>query len=133
MRLSKNWWLKEFRCKGVGCCGGSAVIIPQQVELLQYVRDLCGQPLYVVHESNPAAGSGFRCVTHNSMIRGAKKDSDHLRGMAADVWGIDATIIYENALKAIEALGFGYAILYEDRNFVHIGIRSESCYGKLLQ
>ena len=126
-KLSKNWSRLEFRCRcaerGHDWCGGAAPISEKLIALLQLVRDKAGVSLYCVHSSNPNAGSGFRCIPYNDLVKGVP-DSYHTLGMAADIWStkLSALEIYTIALEAIEELGYGWCKLYVDKNFVHIDI-----------
>lgn len=127
-KLSKNWSRREFRCKGKDCCGGSAPISSKLITLLQAVRDAVGVPLYCVNDKNPDAGSGFRCIKHNSRTVGAVSGSFHTTGEAADIWSdqVSAAKIYLVAQAVIRKLGYGYAILYRDKNFVHLDVGDRS-------
>ncbi len=128
-KLSKNFQRWEFACKGKNCCGGSASIHPSLITLLQHVRDLHERPIYCVHPTNPSAGSGFRCLTHNASISGASPTSDHTVGCAADIWtGGSAMELHMNCEQAIRDLGFGYCIFYTERNFIHLGVRHHEAY-----
>ena len=121
-QLSKNWNLYEFRCTGKNCCGGAAPVQERLIVFLQALRDKLGVPLYCVREGY-GAGSGFRCIVHNAEVKGVK-NSFHTRGMAVDIWSdvISSLEIYTAALELIEELGFGFAIHYSDKHFVHIDI-----------
>ena len=76
-RLSRNFKLGEFASK----CGADTVLIhPALLVGMQAIRDLLGVPLTI--------NSGYRTVTHNDNIGGAKH-SLHLLGMAVDLSGAD--------------------------------------------
>ena len=68
--------MSEFSCKGKNCCGRSSPMSETLLRALDKLRDLCGCPIVVT--------SGFRCNTHNKVIKGAE-DSLHTYGMAADI------------------------------------------------
>lgn len=77
MQLSTNFHLSEFACKD-----GSPVpeeLIPNITKLavnLQVLRDYIDEPLHI--------NSGYRSPAHNARV-GGKKNSYHLKGMAADI------------------------------------------------
>ena len=75
-RITKNFRLSEFACKGKKCCGHAAPINFELVERLQKLRDVVGRPLRI--------NSGFRCPVHNKAVGGASK-SMHMLGLAADI------------------------------------------------
>jgi len=115
-KLSKNFTRIEFACKGTDCCGHSAPMDSKLIKLLQEVRTALALPLVVT--------SGFRCVAYNSTVKGAVSGSFHTTGQAADVTSpkASAATVYFTALACIRTLGYGFALLYEDRNFVHIDV-----------
>lgn len=117
-KLSKNFRVSEFSCKGSGCC--STVKIDEQlVAYLQQIRDRFGKSLYIT--------SGYRCATHNKKTGGAA-NSYHANGQAADFYipGIAPAQIAKYA-ESIGVLGIG---LYEakDGNFVHIDTRTQQSF-----
>jgi len=115
--LSANFSRQEIACKGGSqCCGGVAVAHPLMVTLAQTLRDRLGIPLFV--------NSGFRCIIHNTLVGGVK-GSDHTLGGAWDLSNPDvsAKVLYLAALDVIADLGYGYVILYEAEDFIHLGIR----------
>ena len=77
MVLSKNFNSSEFACKD-GTSVPSALLGNLQVlaENLQVLRDDLGAPITI--------RSGFRSISHNRIIGGAK-NSYHLRAMASDI------------------------------------------------
>ncbi len=119
VRLTNNFLLSEFACKGFNCCGNSAPIHMELVLLLQAIRERVQMPVRV--------SSGFRCRTHNSRVAGASANSYHTRGMAADIF-IDrpatARDLMTQAQAAVEELGYGFLLYYEAQNFVHVDIRN---------
>ena len=69
---------KEFACK---CCGQLPPLARENVkalvrEVLDPVREKLGMPIVV--------NSGYRCERHNKDVGGVK-NSQHLRGEAADI------------------------------------------------
>lgn len=77
MKLTKNFSLSEFECKG-GCKMPNDVF--ENIKLLaihlQAFRDVFNEPITI--------NSSYRCVEHNSLV-GASKTSQHLLGKAADI------------------------------------------------
>lgn len=77
--LSENFNRSEFACK-CGC--GSDTIDAELIRILQDVRDKFG-PIKI--------NSGVRCVEHNKN-EGGTKTSQHLKGRAADIVPLEASI-----------------------------------------
>lgn len=117
-KLSANFRVSEFACKGKSCC--STVKIDEKlVEYLQKIRDHFGKSITIT--------SGYRCATHNKNVGGAT-GSRHTKGQAADivVKGVDPAEVAKYA-ESIGVLGIG---LYgpEDGNFVHIDTRTTKSF-----
>lgn len=79
VQLSRNLWAREVHCCGKDCCTES-IISKRMVETFQAIRDDYGDSIYVT----TAGGSGFRCQTHNSVVKGSGT-SLHLTGSAFDL------------------------------------------------
>lgn len=127
VRLSEHWWSGEFQCK-CGCGFGLGVgdVDERLVDGLEELRRMAGQSLYVVRVVEDGsrfhrAGSGCRCVKHNRRI-GGEKNSFHLRGMAADVWGLPVARLASLA-EAVPEFRKGGIGVYETRGFVHVDVR----------
>jgi uncharacterized protein YcbK (DUF882 family) len=77
MKLTKNFSLSEFECKG-GCKMPNDVF--ENIKLLaihlQAFRDVFNEPITI--------NSSYRCEEHNSSV-GGSKTSQHLLGKAADI------------------------------------------------
>tara|TARA_B110000037_G_scaffold79737_1_gene95111 strand:- start:919 stop:1302 length:384 start_codon:yes stop_codon:yes gene_type:complete len=77
MKLTKNFSLSEFECKG-GCKMPNDVF--ENIKLLaihlQAFRDVFNEPITI--------NSSYRCVEYNSLV-GGSKTSQHLLGKAADI------------------------------------------------
>lgn len=126
-KLSKNFTRREFACCAGKCphCGGAAPMDSKLIALLQEIRDALDKPLYCINRGKSAsAGSGFRCPKHNAETAGAVQGSFHTTGQAADIWSdvVSAAEIYLVAKAVIKKLGYGYALLYKDKNFVHVDV-----------
>ncbi len=117
-RLSGNFRLGEFHCKGKNCC--SATLVEEKlVSLLQKLREKLGRPVNI--------NSAYRCVKHNAAVGGVA-GSNHLKGKAADIIvpGVDAAEV----AKAAESVGFKGIILYTKRKFVHVAVRDTKSFQK---
>ena len=74
----KHFKFEEFRCR---CCGGLPPLARANIEalvdnVLDPARQAFGGPVTV--------NSGYRCEKHNAEVGGVK-NSQHLRGEAADI------------------------------------------------
>jgi hypothetical protein len=114
-RLSKNFKLREFRCK-CGC--GKALVDEWLVEILQQIRDHFGKSVNI--------NSGCRCATLNARV-GGDPNSSHMQGMAADitVTGVKPAEV----AKYAESIGVRRIGLY-DAGFVHIGSGTKKLFWK---
>lgn len=113
-QLSDNFNRREFACKGSSCCGGSAPVDSKLVEALQELRDLAGEPIMIT--------SGFRCLAHNSTIRGASQTSQHTVGRAADI--VCGSLSPRELMELAEKVKWfknGGIGLY--RTFLHVDVR----------
>ena len=108
-RYSQHFTVKELACK---CCGQPGPIAQELIDALETLRAMAGCPLIVT--------SGYRCTAHNRAIGGAR-DSQHIKGTAADVKATSKTPLELFVLAAqipdIKGLG-----LY--RSWVHIDVRN---------
>ena len=118
-KLSKDFKVKEFACKGNGCCE-KVKIDTELAEYLQKIRDHFGVPVVI--------NSAYRCTLHNRVIGGASK-SKHLSGMAADiaVKGIKPSEVAKYA-ESIGILGIGLYETASDGYFVHIDTRKNKSF-----
>ena len=110
--ISEHFSRKEFACK---CgCGFNAVDV-QLLSHLERIRKHFGKPVHLT--------CACRCLKHNREI-GSEDTSQHVRGMAADIW-IPDTIPDDIAAYADEYLlkGTGGIGIYED--FIHIDVREK--------
>lgn len=107
-KYSPHFSKKELACK---CCGEPGPIASELIEALEELRKMAGCPLIVT--------SGYRCKRHNAEVGGAK-DSQHMKGTAADVKAKTLTPLELCALAAqIPAIkGIG---IYE--SWLHIDVR----------
>ncbi len=110
VRLSENFRLAEFHCKGKNCCS-QTLIDDKLTELLQKLREKLKTGINI--------SSGYRCRRHNASVGGVAA-SNHVKGKAADlvVPGVDPLEV----AKAAESVGFKGIILYTRKRFVHVAI-----------
>ncbi len=111
--LSTHFSKAEFACH---CCG-ELKIDKALIDALEQLRGLAGKPV-LIHD-------GYRCPTHNQAVGGVS-DSEHTRGMAADVGipGFTLQRMYELALQ-IPALAGGGIGVY-DGGFLHLDVRPQA-------
>lgn len=118
-KLSENFTVAEFACKGSGCCS-TVKIDTDLVEYLQKIRDHFGKPVII--------NSAYRCPTHNKRIGGASA-SNHMKGMAADI--TMRGVSHAEIAKYAESLGMKGIGLYEtdaDGHFVHVDTRTNKSF-----
>lgn len=118
-KLSENFNVSEFACKGSGCCT-SLLLDEKLVEYLQQIRDHFGKEVTI--------NSGYRCSTHNKRVGGVSA-SRHMKGMAADI-SVKGVAPAEVA-KFAESIGIRGIGLYESAKsgyFVHIDTRIEKSF-----
>lgn len=113
-KLTANFAIYEFACKGSGCCS-TVKIDSELVAILQKIRDNFGKPLYI--------NSAYRCAKHNAAV-GGSSGSYHTKGMAADirVEGVAPTEV----AKFAESIGVKGIGLYS--NFVHVDTRTSKFF-----
>lgn len=113
-KLSANFKISEFCCKGNGCCS-TAKIDTDLVAIVQKIRTHFGKPVTI--------NSGYRCETHNKRVGGVNS-SKHVSGMAADI--VVKGVAPAEVAKYAESIGVKGIGLYEgkDGNFVHVDTRT---------
>lgn len=118
-KLSTNFAVSEFACKGNGCC--STVKIDEQLVIyLQKIRDHFGKSITIT--------SGYRCDIHNKNVGGAT-GSRHARGQAADI--VVSGVAPAKVAQYAESIGIKGIGLYEtakDGHFVHIDTRTTKSF-----
>ena len=118
-KLSDNFTVAEFSCKGSGCCS-TVKIDSKLVEYVQAIRDHFKKPVII--------NSGYRCSTHNKRV-GGTTNSKHTQGMAADI--VVNGVAPAEVAKYAESLGIKGIGLYEtakDGYFVHIDTRDNKSF-----
>ena len=91
----KNFKLEEFKC-GCGrkhCSGYPAVLSKHLLGDLQLMRNSIGAM---------TISSGLRCQKYNDSLTGSVKNSQHLKGLAVDFYGVGTdTVETRKAVKRI--------------------------------
>ena len=105
-RYTDNFDPKEFRCDCGGrfCCGFPNYMKPNELKLIQAIRNHWGRPITVTQ--------GLRCSGRNRQLNGSIVNSKHLSGKAIDFYqkGVTDTLANRKAsLKWIKKQpGFSY-------------------------
>lgn len=108
--LSPHFSKAELACR---CCG-ALKLENRLLHALEELRQLGGREL-VVHDA-------YRCPDHNQQVGGVT-DSEHTRGMAADIKiaGLTLQEMYELALQVPEFAEGGIGAY--DGGFLHVDVR----------
>lgn len=122
-QLSPNFNEREFRCRdidrrlrGASYCNGSVGkgIDLRLIQGLEELRARIGRPINV--------SSGYRCPAYNRYLAGTASNSQHMYGVAADIWiqGMSS----EQIMVVVEELDIGTGRgLYPGQGIVHIDVR----------
>ncbi len=120
LQSTKNFRVNEFACK-CGC--GENKISQKVIDMVQKIRDRLGTPIRI--------NSGYRCLKHNAAVGGVK-NSKHALGLAADLSCKEGAFLLFALIADMKVRGvlpeLDYAILYTQKNFVHVdcgGARSK--------
>lgn len=117
MVLTKNFNSSEFACKD-GTTVPSALLgnLQELANNLQVLRDVLGAPVLVL--------SGFRTISHNKKIGGAK-NSYHLRAMAVDikVKGFSTSQVFTKIIELIKNGKMKEGGLHCYKTWVHYDVR----------
>ncbi len=119
-KLSRNFSVHEFQCKGGRCCT-TVLIDTLLVEYLQKISDHFGNVAVTLTSS-------YRCPTHNRSVNGATA-SRHTKGQAADI--VVAGVAPRKVAAFAESIGVLGVGLYEtgkDGYFVHIDTRTKKSF-----
>ena len=77
-KITKNFSLEEFKCKDGSDIPNTALLnIVELARNLEVLRTSINKPITIT--------SGYRSPKYNAKLPGAVKDSQHLRGTAADI------------------------------------------------
>lgn len=114
MRITKDFAYYEFGCKCGACEFTEGHYIDGDfVEKLQLIRDVVKEPMII--------NSGLRCPKYNKSIFGSSSQSNHMKGIAADVKCLCPLLrrkIIQQAIKHKLSL-----IIY--RRFIHLDMREK--------
>lgn len=114
--LSPHFHESEFKCRHCKKLHSNGV--PKELlDILEDVREQFGKPVKVL--------SGYRCPTHNRNVGGAK-NSQHMRGIAADIYieGVSSDDVFSYLAKHEGGLGW-----YP--TFTHVDVRGNAArWGK---
>lgn len=119
MKLSKNFYKKEFECKdGIKMPDDVYYNIQKLANQLQVLRSVLNKPINI--------NSGYRSPFYNKLIGGVK-NSQHTFGKAADisVVGLEPKEVYdaiEDLINKGDMLQGGLGLY---KNFVHYDIRGK--------
>ena len=111
--LSPHFSKVELACHHCG----QLKVEKRLLEALEELRRLAGKPI-VVHD-------GYRCPLHNQEVGGVT-DSEHTRGVAADVDipGLTLQQMYELALQVPAFVEGGIGVY--DGGFLHVDVRAHA-------
>lgn len=111
--ISEFFTRDEFACR-CGC--GFKAVDKELLGILERIREHFGKPVHITN--------ACRCLTHNRQV-GSQDNSQHIKGMAADIWIRD--VPPENIVKFLDEFcllkqkgGIG---IY--KTFVHIDVRDQ--------
>ena len=112
--LSPHFSKAEMACR---CCG-ELKIEKRLVDALERLRGLAGKPIKI-HDA-------YRCARHNQEVGGVT-DSEHTRGMAADldISGLTLQQMYEFAIQVPDFVEGGIGVY--DSGFLHVDVRRACC------
>ena len=79
--LSKNFSVREFRCRCGQCDFNGSTISSELIVLLELIREKMS---HVYGDLSITINSGVRCPEHNRAV-GSNPNSQHLLGTAADI------------------------------------------------
>jgi uncharacterized protein YcbK (DUF882 family) len=117
MKLTKNFALKEFKCRDGSLPEGELLENCQELaDNLQVLRDHIGKPINII--------SGYRPPSYNKKIGGAKR-SQHLFAKAADikVSGMAPAEVHATVIKLIKAGKMKQGGVGKYSTFVHYDTR----------
>lgn len=107
---------EEIACRGTGKVGFE----PAAMDKLQALRDLLGAPLML--------NSAYRSPEYNAKLKGAAKNSYHMKAMAFDVsMANHDPVRFEAAARKVGFTGLGF---YQRSNFIHVDIGPDREWGK---
>lgn len=112
LQLSDHFSSHEFACR-CGC--GEKDVSPKLITLLELIRARVKAPVLIM--------SGRRCAKHNAAVGGAK-NSQHVRGTAADIQVTGLSPQYlKTVINIIHAQGTHVGGLGVYKTFIHVDVR----------
>ena len=111
IKVSRNFYLDEFQCKGKNCCGGVVKLDPKLLSVIQKVRCYFQKPVIIT--------SGYRCPIHNKKVGGVP-NSYHTQGKAVDFYVPKIPI--KKLLEIADWCGFTGIGEYRGRHFIHADV-----------
>ena len=96
--------------------------------VLDPIRSLYGKPIYV--------NSGFRCLTLNKVVGGAK-NSQHMKGQAADITGVNPSEnkkIWDIVMFLLQEGDIDFDQLIDEKSLsrIHISYNEDNNRGQIL-
>jgi len=116
-QLTKNFKVKEFRCKDGSDCILTDVDFVRNK--LQNIRDWAGAPIIIL--------SAYRTESYNKKVGGAAH-SYHVKGQAYDISVQGKTL--DEVCRYAESIGILGIIRYPKNGFVHIDSRTSKYFSK---
>ena len=118
LKLSDNFSLHEFECKGGDCCGYSVKVYPRIIDYLEQLRAALSAHTGV--DTVLHIESGYRCIKHNRAVGGLHHSDDprdglnslHCRGRAVDLSspGISKILVARLALDIWPRVGLYWKV-----------------------
>lgn len=105
-----NFNPKEFECP----CGCENIIQTRFMTALQAMREAVDVPFII--------NSGYRCKEYNSKLPGSSKESQHIKGLAADIAINHLTGVQKRKLIRHALIRFNGVGIY--KNFIHVDLRA---------
>jgi uncharacterized protein YcbK (DUF882 family) len=119
--LSLHFSRAEFACHGRNCCGGVSPVCDRLIQALEHLRGLAVS-YRPDRDIKFLVSSGFRCATHNALIKG-NPSSFHLFGMAADIVPCGISVVTLSSLcKHVPDFASGGIGVYT--YFIHLDVRT---------
>ena len=117
VQITEHFNSREYDCRCNIC--STTKYYEELFMLLEVLRKNIRKPIDIT-------GSGYRCAAHNAEVANASKDSNHMKGSAADITVKGMSV--KTLAKAAETAGFTGIIRYDKSNFVHVDLRPKHFY-----
>jgi len=109
IKIAAYFSLYEFECP---CCR-RVMLSPDLLARVDHLRRVINRPIYI--------NSGYRCKEENQRVGGVP-GSYHLLGIAVDIHIQD--FLLSDLLIYAQEIGFNGIGFYENKNFLHLDVRS---------